>query len=104
MGAAHSASGSPGRHEAAHRARGLDANTWEGWTENGHHGPAWLISGGLALSVLMGPWSGDLVQCGARELWEDRHPQKGVGAGVGAGEAGSRLPSADALPEEAAGR
>lgn len=29
----------------------------------------------------MGPWSGDVVQRGARGLWEDRHPQKGAGAG-----------------------
>ena len=92
MGAAHSASGSPGRHEAVYRACGLDANMWEAWAENRHHGPAWLISGGLALSVLMDPWSGDLVQRGARGLWEDGHPQKGAGAQVGAGEAGSQAP------------
>ena len=52
----------------------------------------------------MGPWSGDVVQRGARGLWEDRHPQKGAGAG--GWELGGpvpRLPSADALLEEAPG-
>lgn len=94
---------------AAHRAGGLDANTYEGWAENRRHGPAWLISGGSALSLLMGPWSGDVVQRGARGLWEDRHPQKGARAGAGGVELGRagglvpRLPSADALPEEARG-
>ena len=80
---------------AAHRAGGLDANTYKGWAENGRHGPAWLILGWSALSLLMGPWSGDMVQRGTRGLWEDMHPQKGAGAGGRVwswGGAGSQAP------------